>query len=79
MVANGPQFPFLACLLQPPPLTPVLAVEESTVDTWQGARGPRAGAEGDLPVFPQDLTGGAFEDNLQSLNLLEGRDFLHFS
>ncbi|XP_023394408.1 UDP-GlcNAc:betaGal beta-1,3-N-acetylglucosaminyltransferase-like protein 1 isoform X5 [Pteropus vampyrus] len=26
-----------------------------------------------------DLTGGAFEDNLQSLNLREGRDFLHFS
>ncbi|ELR62233.1 UDP-GlcNAc:betaGal beta-1,3-N-acetylglucosaminyltransferase-like protein 1, partial [Bos mutus] len=26
-----------------------------------------------------DLTGGAFEDNLRSLNLQEGRDFLHFS
>ncbi|XP_015445146.1 UDP-GlcNAc:betaGal beta-1,3-N-acetylglucosaminyltransferase-like protein 1 isoform X4 [Pteropus alecto] len=26
-----------------------------------------------------DLTEGAFEDNLQSLNLREGRDFLHFS
>lgn len=54
-------------------------MEGSTVDTWQGAWGPRARAEGRLPVFPQDLTGGAFEDNLQSLNLLEGRDFLHFS
>ncbi|XP_040312692.1 queuosine-tRNA galactosyltransferase isoform X3 [Herpailurus yagouaroundi] len=26
-----------------------------------------------------DLTGGAFEDNLRSLHLQEGRDFLHFS
>uniref|UniRef100_A0A4X1TS74 Uncharacterized protein n=1 Tax=Sus scrofa TaxID=9823 RepID=A0A4X1TS74_PIG len=26
-----------------------------------------------------DLTGGAFEDNLRSLHLREGRDFLHFS
>ncbi|XP_069860832.1 queuosine-tRNA galactosyltransferase isoform X1 [Dipodomys merriami] len=26
-----------------------------------------------------DLTGGAFEDNLKSLHLQEGRDFLHFS
>ncbi|XP_037349271.2 UDP-GlcNAc:betaGal beta-1,3-N-acetylglucosaminyltransferase-like protein 1 isoform X1 [Talpa occidentalis] len=26
-----------------------------------------------------DLTGGAFEDNLQSLQLQEGRDFIHFS
>ncbi|XP_055264228.1 UDP-GlcNAc:betaGal beta-1,3-N-acetylglucosaminyltransferase-like protein 1 isoform X4 [Moschus berezovskii] len=26
-----------------------------------------------------DLTGGVFEDNLRSLNLQEGRDFLHFS
>ncbi|KAM7334761.1 hypothetical protein ACRRTK_008081 [Alexandromys fortis] len=26
-----------------------------------------------------DLTGGAFEDNLKSLNLQEGRDFVHFS
>ncbi|XP_014442176.1 UDP-GlcNAc:betaGal beta-1,3-N-acetylglucosaminyltransferase-like protein 1 [Tupaia chinensis] len=26
-----------------------------------------------------DLTGGAFEDNLRSLQLQEGRDFLHFS
>ncbi|XP_008586515.1 PREDICTED: UDP-GlcNAc:betaGal beta-1,3-N-acetylglucosaminyltransferase-like protein 1 [Galeopterus variegatus] len=26
-----------------------------------------------------DLTGGAFEENLRSLNLQEGRDFLHFS
>ncbi|KAI4533753.1 hypothetical protein MG293_016772 [Ovis ammon polii] len=29
--------------------------------------------------FIQDLTGGVFEDNLRSLNLQEGRDFLHFS
>lgn len=43
------------------------------------ARGPQAGIEVDLAFFPQDLTGGAFEDNLQSLNLREGRDFLHFS
>uniref|UniRef100_A0A2R9B841 UDP-GlcNAc:betaGal beta-1,3-N-acetylglucosaminyltransferase like 1 n=1 Tax=Pan paniscus TaxID=9597 RepID=A0A2R9B841_PANPA len=27
----------------------------------------------------QDLTGGAFEDNLRSLHLQEGQDFLHFS
>ncbi|XP_066092272.1 queuosine-tRNA galactosyltransferase isoform X3 [Saccopteryx bilineata] len=27
----------------------------------------------------QDLTGGAFEDNLRSLHLQEGRNFLHFS
>ncbi|XP_010352683.1 UDP-GlcNAc:betaGal beta-1,3-N-acetylglucosaminyltransferase-like protein 1 isoform X2 [Rhinopithecus roxellana] len=26
-----------------------------------------------------DLTGGAFEDNLRSLHLQEGQDFLHFS
>ncbi|KAK2509577.1 hypothetical protein MC885_019064 [Smutsia gigantea] len=26
-----------------------------------------------------DLTGGAFEDNLRSLHLQEGRDFIHFS
>ncbi|XP_062031509.1 UDP-GlcNAc:betaGal beta-1,3-N-acetylglucosaminyltransferase-like protein 1 isoform X3 [Lepus europaeus] len=26
-----------------------------------------------------DLTGGEFEENLRSLHLLEGRDFLHFS
>ncbi|XP_059006184.1 UDP-GlcNAc:betaGal beta-1,3-N-acetylglucosaminyltransferase-like protein 1 isoform X9 [Mustela lutreola] len=26
-----------------------------------------------------DLTGGAFEDNLRSLHLREGQDFLHFS
>nr|XP_036853540.1 UDP-GlcNAc:betaGal beta-1,3-N-acetylglucosaminyltransferase-like protein 1 isoform X15 [Manis javanica] len=26
-----------------------------------------------------DLTGGAFEDNLKSLGLQEGRDFIHFS
>lgn len=26
-----------------------------------------------------DLTGGEFEDNLKSLHLQEGRDFVHFS
>ncbi|KAI4566821.1 hypothetical protein MJG53_015498 [Ovis ammon polii x Ovis aries] len=30
-------------------------------------------------VTSWDLTGGVFEDNLRSLNLQEGRDFLHFS
>ncbi|MBZ3875786.1 UDP-GlcNAc:betaGal beta-1,3-N-acetylglucosaminyltransferase-like protein 1 [Sciurus carolinensis] len=30
-------------------------------------------------LFLQDLTGGEFEDNLRSLHLQEGRDFLHFS
>lgn len=35
--------------------------------------------EPDLLFLSQDLTGGAFEDNLRSLHLQEGRDFLHFS
>lgn len=35
--------------------------------------------EPDLLFLPQDLTGGAFEDNLRSLRLQEGQDFLHFS
>lgn len=30
-------------------------------------------------LLTQDLTGGEFEENLRSLHLLEGRDFLHFS
>lgn len=39
-----------------------------------------AAVETELDLLPpQDLTGGAFEDNLKSLNLQEGRDFVHFS
>lgn len=30
-------------------------------------------------LISQDLTGGEFEDNLKSLHLQEGRDFVHFS
>lgn len=33
----------------------------------------------DMLSLTQDLTGGAFEDNLRSLHLREGQDFLHFS
>lgn len=46
------------------------------------AVGPKpqvAWIEPDLLFLPQDLTGGAFEDNLRSLRLQEGQDFLHFS
>lgn len=44
------------------------------------AWGPQCRLEiADLSPLPQDLTGGVFEDNLRSLNLQEGRDFLHFS
>lgn len=53
------------------------APEGGSVGTPVRAR--EAWIKPDLLFLPQDLTGGAFEDNLRSLHLQEGRDFLHFS
>lgn len=79
----------LSCLPTP---SSAVQVHSGPPDRWpQGTLNPggrfcgdSSGAEGgldqpDLLFLPQDLTGGAFEDNLRSLHLQEGRDFLHFS
>ena len=53
------------------------AVEQKLVGSTLGSL---VQASESRPVAPtQDLTAGVFEDNLRSLNLQEGRDFLHFS
>ncbi|KAF5921466.1 hypothetical protein HPG69_012515 [Diceros bicornis minor] len=67
--------PFVICVkLAPPNPRP-------PQEHLQGLQfGPgEAWMEPNLLFLPQDLTGGAFEDNLRSLHLQEGRDFLHFS
>ncbi|XP_047614367.1 UDP-GlcNAc:betaGal beta-1,3-N-acetylglucosaminyltransferase-like protein 1 isoform X4 [Phacochoerus africanus] len=79
-----PRIPVLHFRAARPPFVICVKLFEPASCTWHHVTKYKLGLREHTPrgsevLAAQDLTGGAFEDNLRSLHLREGRDFLHFS